>query len=183
MSADNKTFRVAHSTVLIGMVVFSPFLLEPVLCIFNAAQPSTALLMSAIYLVGLYALCSPEVILQDHMLTYRNIFGSRSVDLPSIERVRVVADPAPRLELKTKGSGAHFTFIIKPFSKAGVTQIMNRIHTEAPAAHFDTVSSDLMRGDFVSVTHEAMSVKNLIRIALTLGSGMFAADLVRALWR
>lgn len=104
--------------------MFSPFLLAALLAIFKTAQPATGLLFSAVYLFGVYGFCSPIVILEGKKLTYRTIFGSRSVDLSYVNRVWVTADAAPTLRLQTEGRNAPFSFIIKPFSKADVASIM-----------------------------------------------------------
>jgi hypothetical protein len=59
--------------------------------------------------------------------------------------------------------------------------IMQHSHILSPTAHFDAVSSDLLRGDFTSVTREVLTVATLIRIALT-GGAIFAAAAFRSVF-
>ena len=181
-SRDNRIIRVSPATVIIFSVAFSPLLFVGLLCIFKTGQPWTAVFLCALYAAAIYAICSPTVFLTDTTLRYRNLLKSRSVDLSTVIKASVTARPAPTLELRSTSSRDPFTFIIKPFSKKGVTCIMQHIRAMSPRAHFDKISEDLSHADFASVTREAISIQNLIRIALTVGGASLAAALLRALY-
>jgi len=92
------------------------------------------------------------------------------------------ANSAPTIELLQEGSGTKSaSFIVKPFSKSGIIASLSQIRSSCPDAQFDNVTNDMSGGNFESITREAMSSQNIIRIALGAGTTMFALVIVRFL--
>ncbi len=181
--SEQKTIRVAPATAVIFSILFLPFLFAGVVTLFKSAdQRLTGLFLCALYPIAIYWICSPTVVLNHEALTYRALFTRHSINLSTVARATVTARPAPTLELYTANSSSQrpLIFIIKPFSKSGVACIMQHIRTFSPDARFDTISDDLLRADFASVTRETLSTRNLVRIAMTVGGAAVASAIFRA---
>lgn len=178
---EDRIIRAAPATAIIFSILFSPLLFVGFLCLFKTGQLWTGLLFCALYPATILAICSPTVFITNSTLTYRTLFGSRSIDLSSVAKVSVTAQPAPTLQILSADARQPFSFIIKPFTKTGVTYIMKSIRMSAPNARFDAISNDLSNNDFSSVKRETLKTQNLIRIILTVGGASIAAALVRAL--
>jgi hypothetical protein len=178
---DDRIIRAAPATVIIFSIIFSVCLFNGLLCIFMTGQLWTGLIFCALYPAAVLAICSPTVIITNNTLTYRNLLGSRSIDLSSVTKVSVTARPTPTLQLFSAHMRKPFSFYIKPFSRTGVTYIMHRIRMSAPNARFNVISHDLTNNDFSSMTRETIKTQNLIRVIAILGGTSIALGLVRAL--
>lgn len=118
--------------------------------------------------------------LEPNTLSYQWLAKKCIVDLLGVRHVWVTAhNIAPTLELRGKDKHLLLSFIIKPFSLAGIASILQHIHRFSPEAEFDDKCDDLLRGDTSSVTRQVLSVQNLIRLSLTLGGAMFLTALIR----
>lgn len=179
---DERINRVAPATAIISSILFSPLLLVGLQCIFQTGQFWTGLSLCTVYPATILAFCSPTVFINNNTLTYRSLFFvSRSIDLSTVIKLSVTAQPAPTLQIFSANVHEPFSFIVKPFSKAGITYVMKRIRVSAPNADFDAISDKLLTGDFSSLTREAIKTRNLIRIVITVGGTSIAIALVHAL--
>src|SRR5438132_3788002 len=102
--ASPTIVRVGISTVVVGLIVFSPFLSYGVILMIKAPeQLTTALLNCALYPALVYFLSAPKVILEPNRLLYQWLAKKGDVDLPGIHHVWVTAhNVAPTLELRRK---------------------------------------------------------------------------------
>jgi hypothetical protein len=179
---EDRTIRTSPSTAIIFSILFLPALFVGFQCIFKTGQLCEGLLFFVLYSATIFAICSPTVLIANNTLTYRNFFGSRSIDISSVIKISVTAEPAPTLNIFTPDIVKPFSFIIKPFSKNGVTCIMKSIRMSAPSASFDAISDDLSNSDFSSLTRETLKTQNIVRLILLVGSVSIAAALSRALF-
>jgi len=183
-NADHATptiVRVGISTVVLGLLMFSPFLFGGIIVLVKAPEQwLTALFLAACYPALVYWISAPKVTLEPNSLNYQSLANQGSVDLPSVHYVWTTAhNIAPTLEFRGKDKHLMLSFIIKPFSLAGIASILQHIHRFSPEVEFDDKCADLLRGDTSSVTREVLSVQNFIRLAFTLGGAMFLTVLVR----
>jgi hypothetical protein len=161
------TIHVGFTTVIIFSVLWLPLLAIGLIQIFQSGRLESGLGFCAAGLFTIIYFCSPTVCLNDERLTYCKYFLIwRSIELKSISRVNLLSIPStsnavsvavPTLFLH-QAQSKPFKFVIKPFSKAGVSLMMRHIRRHAPNAEFDRVSSDLAHGDFASVTRQ--TIKN-----------------------
>ena len=183
--SDEKSpslIRVDPATVIIFSILFSPALICGVMLLWKGTQIRDGILLCATYGAAVYWICSPTLELLPGKLIYRALFKKLSVDLEKVGSVEIVSAPAPTLELRETGSGNLLTsFIVKPFSKAGVGAMLQHIRDASPSATFDKVSDDMSQGDFRSVTRQTLSARNLIRLASTVAGSSFAVALAKAL--
>jgi hypothetical protein len=163
-------------------LIISPFIIHSFL--FLMMKPGhflDGLTVWAIALLIILPACSATVYLEDNLLIYCTCFFiRRSVNLDSVTKVKVTAQPAPTLVLTRFDHPRPFKFIIKPFSKNSVTFIMHYIREHAPHAKFSSISSDLERGDFASVTRETIQFHNLLRIGCVVACGAFLSEFSQA---
>ena len=121
--------------------------------------------------------------MEPNRLSYQWLANKGSVDLSSVHYVWITAhNIAPTLELRGKDKRLMLSFIIKPFSLAGIACILQHIYGFSPDAESDAKCDDLLRGDTSSVTREVLSVQNFIRLAFTLGGAMFLTALSKKLF-
>lgn len=133
--------------------------------LWKAVQFRDGFILCGLYGLAVYWICSPNVELLPGKLIYRSLLKKKSVELASVRRVAIVSRPAPTLELSEPSKKSPLiSFIVKPFSKAGVAAILHHIQTESPATQFDAVSTDMKAGDFTSVTRQTLSFRNILRI-------------------
>jgi hypothetical protein len=184
LDEQQLVIRSAPSTGIIFSILFSPAAYVGVKAIFYAPyQLGLGVFLCALYVFIIYWACSPTVNLSGKTLAYYTLFSRRSVELASISEFDVVADLAPLLVLHRSDQPEPFSFVIRPFSKAGVTSILRHIRVHASRAQFNAISADLEQGDFASVTREALRTQNLLRVFITAGGAMFAVALFHALFR
>ena len=174
------TIYVAFATIVIFIVLYSPFWICGGLAIFKHQNYSGGFSALALGLFFLFYICANTVCLKGKKLTYNMFFlFGRSIDLETVTKVKVAANPAPTLVLQSKHSKP-FKFVIKPFSRAGVALTINHIKLHAPNAEFDKISTDLGRGDFTSVTRETIRAENLFQLFGTVIGTMIVLGLARA---
>jgi hypothetical protein len=178
---EPRIVRVGISTVVVGLTMFSPFLFYGVTLLIKAPeQLTTALFNCALYPALVYLIAAPKVTLEPNRLRYQWLAKKSIVDLPSVLHVWVTAhNVAPTLEFRGKDNALMLSFIIKPFSLAGIASILQHIHRFSPEAEFDDKCDDLLRGDTSSVTREVLAVRNLVRLAIAIGGAMFLTALIR----
>jgi hypothetical protein len=182
-ATSSRIIRVAPATIIIFSVLFSPALFLASVLIWRGQQIPEALCLCAAYIAFVYLICSPSVELTTSQVTYRSFLNQRSIAFADIAAVSMTANPAPTIELMRKQPhGRTFSFIVKPFSKSGVVSLLNEIRANCPEARFDAVANDMSTGDFRSITRETISSRNLMRIALIVGSAAFAAAIARVLF-
>ncbi|MBN8460150.1 MAG: hypothetical protein J0M04_20170 [Verrucomicrobia bacterium] len=169
--------------MIIFSVLFSPALLLGVLLIVRGQQIPEALGLIALYAGAVYWVCSPSVELGTNRLIYRSLFKRAEIDISQVKRVTMSANPAPTVTLMRKDAGTPLAFIVKPFSKPGLVAMFRHIREYCPEVQFDGISHDMSVGDFESITMEAISTRNLIRIALTVSGSALAAALARAVFK
>jgi hypothetical protein len=173
MPNEKIIVRVSPVTAVIFSIIFSPAIIIGLVKVFEYQQIGGGFAFCALPIFFIYWICSPTVSLEDKTLTYSiGFFARRSINLESATRVEVTARPTPVLKL-FQGHSKHIEFIIKPFSKTGVTFILHYIKSHAPNAQFDSISSDLEHGDFVSVTREAMRLQNWLQFFSTVAGSSF----------
>jgi len=184
MDTTPRLIRVDPATVVIFSVLLSPALLVAGSLIWHGQQIPAALGLSMVYLGTVYGICSPVLELRPGQLTYHSLLGRRTIELSEVAEVKMSAKPAPTIHLVRKKRGSvSFAFIIKPFSKAGVVALLHHLRASCPDARFDDIANDLDTGDFRSITREAISAQNLIRIAVVAASATFVAAVMRGLLR
>jgi hypothetical protein len=128
--------RVAPATVLIFGLLFSPAMFVAGILVWRGEQVREAVALCALYAVMLYWACGRTVELAPGRLIYRALFTRRTIDLGSVEDVRIAARPAPVLELRRRGSRDHVpAFIVKPFSTTGVAAILRHVRGSSPEAN------------------------------------------------
>ena len=180
---QTRIIRVCPATVIIFSVLLSPLLFPAVSMILRKQQLAEAVGFCAAYFGFLYVVCSPTVELSRDGLVYKALFKRRAIAFSEIRGVRMSAHPAPTLELKRLGAHAQpFSFIVKPFSKAGVIAILSDIRSNCPDANFDDVSNDMEHGDFKYITREAIASQNIFRIVLIVGTTAFLVAIGRVLF-
>ena len=169
--------RVGISTVVLGVVMFSPFLFVGIVVLIKAPeQLPTVLFLCALYPALVYLISAPKVILEPGKLTYRWLLKRGTVDLPAVRRACVTAhNIAPTLELHSGHHAPTFNFIIKPFSVAGIAAILKHVRKFSADVEFDKICNDLLHG----VTREVLTVQNLVRLAVTVGGAIFLAASIR----
>lgn len=182
-STSPRIIRAAPATVIIFSVLFSPALLLGGLLIWRGQQFPEAIGLCFIYILGVYAICSPAVELSHNQLIYRLPWKRRRIILSEVVGVSMSARPAPTLKL-SKGNGQEesLSFVLKPFTKGGVVTIFDHIRRYCPTARFDGISKDMSSGDFSSITQETISSRNLIRIVVIVGSSAVAAAIAQMLF-
>ncbi|MBK1884725.1 hypothetical protein JIN85_20100, partial [Luteolibacter pohnpeiensis] len=178
-----RLIRAAPATVIIFSVLFSPALLLGVLLIVRGQQIREALGLVALYAVAVYWVCSPSIELAANRLIYRSLLKRAEIDLSQVSRVTMSANPAPTVTLTRKDGGTPLSFIVKPFSKLGIVAMFRHIRERSPDVQLDGISHDMSEGDFGTITKEAISTRNLIRIALTVSGSALAAALARAVFK
>lgn len=178
-----RQLRAAPATVIIFSVLFSPALLLGVLLIVRGQQIPEALGLVALYGGAVYWVCSPSVELGDNRLIYRSLFKRAEIEISQVYRVAMSANPAPTVTLIRKDGGTPLSFIVKPFSKTGIVAMFRHIREHSPEVQLDGISQDMSTEDFATITKEAISTRNLIRIALTVSGSVFAAALARSVFR
>ena len=179
----SRLIRVAPATVIIFSVLFSPILLTGVLLIFRGEQIRDALGLIACYVGAIYWVCSPTVELGEQRLIYRALFQRKAIEISEIGRVSMGVKPAPTVTMMRKGGGSPLSFIVKPFSKAGVVAMFRHIREKNPEVQMDGISQDMSAGDFESINKETISTRNLVRIALGVGGSALAAALAKAVFQ
>lgn len=181
MTNQKAVLRVAPATLIIFSILFSPvFILGIQLILQFPKQLQGGGFVCFLYICIMYLIGSATVYFKENELTYRVCFFlRRSIDLETVTKVKVAANPAPTLVLQSKHSKP-FKFVIKPFSRAGVALIINHIKLHAPNAEFDKISTDLGRGDFSSVTRETIRAENLFQLFGTVIGTMIVLGLARA---
>ena len=178
------TVRVDPLTAAIFSALFSPALILGVGLLWRGRALADGLLLCACYVGGVYGICSPAVVLAPGRLAYRSLLGRREIALAGVDSVSVESRPAPTLVLRQGGpGGGSLAFIIKPFSRHGVSAMLQHVRRECPGARFDRVSGDLGRGDFRSVTRQTVSTQNLMRLVIVAAGGAVLAAVVRLLLR
>jgi hypothetical protein len=174
--------HVDPATVAIFSVLFSPALLLAGLLAWQGQQLREAGLLAAAYLVGLYWMCGRTVELAPGRIVYRVLFRRMDIELSRVRAARVVARPAPTLELMQRDSADYESaFIVKPFTKAGVTAILLHIRACCPDVELNRVALDMADGRFDSITRETIRARNVLRLALVLGGAMVVAAVTRFL--
>jgi len=174
MKQSSQILRVDPTTVIIFAVIFSPVLIGGTITSWQGDKTWNGVVICIGYFVALYWVCSPTVELLPGKLIYRALFKRKDIVLATISRVAVSARPAPTLELHRKGGERPLAFIIKPFAKQGVVDILRHIRQSNPAIRFDKLSEDMSKADFGSVTRKTVATKNLLRLAfiiVTIGVG------------
>src|SRR5256885_17123799 len=86
--ASPTIVRVGISTVVVGLIVFSPFLFYGVILMIKAPeQLTTALLNCVLYPALVYFFSPPKVILDPNRLLYNGLAKKGNVDLTGILHV------------------------------------------------------------------------------------------------
>lgn len=181
--APPHLIRVAPATVIIFGLIFSPALFLGGLLITRGQQIPEALGLIVFYLGFVYWICSPSIELGEDRLVYRALFKRNEVQISNVERIAMHANPAPTLTLTRKDGGSPLSFIVKPFSKSGIVAMIRHIREWSPEVQLDGISQDMSQGNFDSISKETLSTRNLIRIALGIGSFALGAAVVRAILR
>jgi hypothetical protein len=181
-SDSPRVIRVAPATVAIFAVVFCPLLLTATLLISRGQQIPHALGLCAAYIGVVGWFCSPSIELSPNRLAYRTILRRRSIVLSEVVRVSTSANPAPTIAFKqNRRAGRPLAFIVKPFSKRGVTAMLQHVREYSPQAQFDRIAADMAAGDFHSITKETISSRNLLRIAIVAAVAVFGTAIARML--
>jgi len=182
---DTKTSRILirtdPATSIIFSILFCPALILGLNLIWKGAQVNEGLLLCGLYFSAHYYMCSPTIELTKGLLVYRAFMKRISIELPLVRDVAIVSKPAPHLELSISDQDPPFSFIIKPFSKAGVAETLQYIRSNAQWAKFDGVSTDLCRGDFASVTRQTLSTRNILLLSGSLAGGSVISALLKVL--
>jgi hypothetical protein len=185
--AEATTTTVLHvdrSTVVIFSVLLSPALLMAGQLAWRGQQLWDAGLLCVAYIVALYWVCGRTVELAPGRLVYRVFFTRKDIELSRVRAARVVARPAPTLELMQPDSPDYAAaFIVKPFTRAGVTAILLHIRACSPDAELDHVALDVAEGRFDSITRETIAATRMLRRALVLGVALVLAVVIRLLLR
>ncbi|HTN54410.1 MAG TPA: hypothetical protein VML50_18525 [Anaeromyxobacter sp.] len=133
-----------------------------------------------IYAGALYWVCGRTVELAPGRLVYRALLVRKDLDLSGVRAARVVAHPAPTLELLSRGSREYApAFIVKPFTRAGVAAILQHVLACSPEAKLDPVARDMSEGRFDSITRETIKAMALLRTALVVAAALLLALAVR----
>jgi hypothetical protein len=181
-STSPRIIRVDPATVIIFSVLFSPALFMSLMLIWRGQQIPDGIALFALYVVGVYWICSPSIELDQHKLTYRALLKRGTIMLSEVAAVKISANPAPTiLFLRKKPATDSFSFIIKPFSKAGVVALLHHLREGCPGARFDEIAIDLSNDDFDSITRATISTRNLIRIVFSGALAAFIYGMVRTL--
>lgn len=179
---DVATIRVAKSTIILFSIIFLPLLIWGTSLIWNTAKIAEGAVIIAGYGLAVYWASSPAIELLPGRIVYRALFRRKEIPLSKVSKVSAVARPAPSLAFATADPEQPLTtFIIKPFSKNGIVALLRHVRHSSTSIRFDSVTEDLSKADFRSITRETTASRNLLRLAILAGATAFGASVIRTL--
>lgn len=175
----SRVVRVDPITIVIFSVLGAPALADGLLLLWRGEQLQIAAALLAAYAAWIGWIASHRVELAPGRLVHRTVFTRSDIDLSRVVSAEIVSRPGPTLELREGPRKLAGSFIVKPFTRAGVTAILEHVRASRPGVTFDRAAEAMRKGDFAVVTRQTIQAMHLVRVLVVLVGALAAAAVLR----